>query len=64
MTKEADHATLMTALTAPGMTVAALAKQLGVTERTVYRWMAGKHRIPRAVIIATAVLKIVEKTDA
>lgn len=48
MTRETDHATLMRALAQ--VTVAALADQFGVTERTVYRWMAGRHRIPKAVI--------------
>jgi transposase-like protein len=60
MTREADHATLVRALAAPRVTVAAIADQFGVTGRTVYRWLAGRHRIPKAVI---TILNM-EQTDA
>lgn len=32
-----------------GMTVAGMARFVGVSERTVYRWLAGRSRVPESV---------------
>jgi len=42
---------LQAALERLGMTQAEAAKRLGVTDRTVRRWVAGDTRIPEAVTI-------------
>jgi len=52
------HAKLARALDDMQTTVANMADLLGVTERTMYRWLAGRHRIPKAVL---TVLDMMEK---
>ena len=43
------------------VTVATLADMFGVTERTMYRWLAGKSRVPKPVI---TILDMMEAQNA
>lgn len=39
-----------------GMTYSQIAKEIGVVERTIYKWLAGDRKVPKTVINLMRVL--------
>jgi len=54
--KESDGQKLTSMINDTKLTRLQIAEYLGVSERTVYRWMLGKPRVPRMVFISLELL--------
>jgi transcriptional regulator with XRE-family HTH domain len=54
---------LLAMVNAIGLERAEIADYLGVSERTLYRWMSGEAAFPRMVFIALAVFEQFEETE-
>jgi len=52
MTPAQQSQFIRSALTKMGVTQAAMARSLGVSERTVRRWVSGKQAVPAPVMVA------------
>ena len=55
--KKADKEKLAEVINSLGMQKVDIAEYLGVSERTIYRWLSGDRSVPRMVFIALESLK-------
>lgn len=56
MDKNAEFKRMVVILWEGGMTYAQIAKEIGVVERTIYKWLAGERKVPQVVINLMRVL--------